>query len=121
GMVQVLLEDRFRVRVHRETRELPLYILSIAKGGPKLQQYNADGCVDRGAGTPATAPTDQQGRVFCGSSIVSNGQWNASKMDMPGIVRILSSMLPRKVVDRTGLTGFFDVHLDLPPNPLDTT
>jgi len=107
GMLQVLLEDRFHVRVHRETRELPLYILSIAKGGPKLQQYNADGCVDRGAGTPATAPTDQQGRVFCGSSIVSNGQWNASKMDMPRIVRILSSMLPRKVVDRTGLTGFF--------------
>src|SRR5229473_809561 len=37
-MLQSLLEDRFKLKLHRETKELPVYVLTVAKGGPKFQQ-----------------------------------------------------------------------------------
>ena len=37
-MLQALLEDRFRLRIHRESKEVPVYEMTVAKGGPKLQR-----------------------------------------------------------------------------------
>ena len=44
-MMQALLHDRFKLRVHRESREIPVYNLTVAKGGPKLQPYRDGSCV----------------------------------------------------------------------------
>src|SRR5258706_11453330 len=38
SLLQPLLEDRFKLKLHRETKELPVYVLTVAKGGPKFQQ-----------------------------------------------------------------------------------
>jgi len=116
GMLQKLLEDRFKLRVHQEIREQSVYTLSIAKGGLKLQPFKEGTCVDRSAGNPGPGSV----LPFCGASVVSQGQWNASKIDMKSVARMLSSMLSRTVNDKTGLTGLFDVHLELPPGSLDS-
>ncbi len=44
-MLQALLEDRFQLKMHRETREVPVYALTIAKGGSKLQPFKEGTCV----------------------------------------------------------------------------
>jgi uncharacterized protein (TIGR03435 family) len=44
-MLQALLEDRFKLRAHRETREVPVYLLTVAKGGIKLQKVDEGSCV----------------------------------------------------------------------------
>src|SRR5262249_5337341 len=44
-MLQSLLEDRFRLRVHRETKEGPVYLLTLAKNGPKLSATKEGACV----------------------------------------------------------------------------
>lgn len=46
-MLQVLLEDRFQLKYHRETRELPVYEITAAKGGFKLRQPVEGDCLDR--------------------------------------------------------------------------
>ena len=43
-MMQTLLEDRFQLKVHRETKEVPAYIMTVAKGGPKLQRTIDGSC-----------------------------------------------------------------------------
>jgi uncharacterized protein (TIGR03435 family) len=43
-MMQRLLEDRFHLKTHRETREVPVYIMTVSKDGPKLQPTRQGGC-----------------------------------------------------------------------------
>src|SRR5579863_4603750 len=43
GMLQKLLQDRFALRIHRETQQRPAYVLTIAKGGPKFKASEQDG------------------------------------------------------------------------------
>ncbi|HKA01179.1 MAG TPA: TIGR03435 family protein [Candidatus Solibacter sp.] len=116
-MMQRLLEERFHMRVHRETREVPVYIMTIAKDGSKLRAATEDSCNQ----TPATefiqplkAPPG--GKPWCGvlTPPVRNGTHFV--MDQHGIrVEAFAKLfqiggLP--VVDRTGLTGTFDIHLE---------
>ncbi len=44
-MLRALLEDRFKLKIRRETRQIPVYALTVAKGGPKLQRFQEGGCV----------------------------------------------------------------------------
>jgi uncharacterized protein (TIGR03435 family) len=44
-MLQALLEDRFKLKVHRETREIPVYVLTEAAGGPKIEPFREGSCV----------------------------------------------------------------------------
>ena len=51
-MIQNLLADRFQLKVHRETRQLPIYALTIAKGGTKLQPVKEGSCIVCEPGSP---------------------------------------------------------------------
>ncbi len=138
-MLQTLLEDRFQLRYHRETRELPVYTLSAARGGLRLPAPKEGGCEN-----PADQPTQLAGGRMtppgtgalpptpCGSANVllarDGARMMGEKVPMPELVRILSMVLGRTVVDRTGFTGIFDIRLDflpdsatpaLPPPPPD--
>jgi uncharacterized protein (TIGR03435 family) len=64
-MMRALLEDRFKLKIHSETREVPVYALTVAKGGAKLQAGRAGNCKSFGlrpsagpAGARATPPGD---------------------------------------------------------------
>ena len=62
--LQTLLRDRFNLTIHRETKELPLYELTVAKGGPKLQPST---CIQRLTGDTAIAP-GKTGSDYCGAT-----------------------------------------------------
>jgi bla regulator protein BlaR1 len=115
-MVQTLLEDRFKLKIHRETREGQVYILSVAKGGLKLPPSQDGGCVDRSPGTvlPAT-----ERRPNCGNNWLrqrgANFAWTATRIDMKGVAGALAVVMRRPVLDKTGAAGFFDVDVALPP------
>jgi uncharacterized protein (TIGR03435 family) len=117
-MLQSLLAERFKLRVRQETRELPIYQLAVAKGGVRLRPPAADGCVARGSGGAAPAPPPRAGQsviAACGTIIAMGGtagmRMDGGKVVMAELVRVLSSMLDRPVVDGTGVTSSFDIHL----------
>ena len=111
-MIRSLLEDRFMIKVHRETRDLPGYVLTVAKGGPKLPQFNEGTCADWGPGTPPPPPPPgHQRTVHCGNNIVTKGRWLATKIDSRGLAGALQAIVGRPVLDHTGLSGFYDVNL----------
>jgi uncharacterized protein (TIGR03435 family) len=108
-MLQDLLEDRFKLKVHRETRELPVFLLTLAKGGPK--EFKAGTCVL----PDPIKPTVESG-PYCGRNQLLRGRWDGSNIDLTKVVDGLSVLLDRKIIDKTGLTGLFDIHLELPPD-----
>ena len=115
-MMQTLLEDRLKLKIHRETRDLPIYALIVAKGGSKLQSVKEGSCtpIDLShlpAGPPAPGQMPNCGRANSrrnGAEIEMNVS-GMSAADFSG--QILSGALDRPVFDKTGLSGLFDFHL----------
>jgi len=112
-MMQALLEDRFRLKIHRETREVPVYELTVAKGGSKLQAAKEQGC----AAFDVDKPDPPPGKHLCGVLIRSStpgsvpAAWYGATIT--DLCRGLSRLLDREVIDRTGVAGVFDVRLEL--------
>jgi uncharacterized protein (TIGR03435 family) len=112
-MVQSLLASRLAMKAHFETRERPAFILTVAKGGPKLHFVNSEDCVPRNP-TKANPP---EGLNYCGNNLVSrDGAWRATHINMKGVTGILSRRLRGPVIDRTGIKGTFDIELQWADN-----
>jgi uncharacterized protein (TIGR03435 family) len=113
-MLQALLEDRFKLRIHRESKEAPAYALVVAKGGSKLEASKAGSCTPVDL-TQSARPQLEPGQPPpCGSSSAGrDGLLKAQGWSMANLCRFLTTHLNRKVVDKTGITGVFDVRLDL--------
>jgi uncharacterized protein (TIGR03435 family) len=116
-MLQALLEDCFKLKTHRETREVPAYGLSIAKGGSKLQPFKEGSCITLDPIQPSF-PIKADDKV-CGLDFarleVRNGR-NFTR-EVHGITLdqfslLLGSILNRPVINKTGLTGLFDFSLE---------
>ncbi len=100
-MVKALLADRFQLKVHQETRELPVYALIPAKGGIKLQPAKDNGR-PRGTG---------------GIAFMVRGWIQGNNVGMPSLVSVLSrEMADRPVVDKTGFSDGFDFRLTWTPD-----
>jgi uncharacterized protein (TIGR03435 family) len=104
-MLQALLADRFKLAVHRETKEMPVYALLPGKGGPRLPEADPKGCVTSG----------QSSLPACGGFFTGPSSLDGRKMAMPQFVDALSIVLGRRVIDKTGFTGTFDIHLEFSP------
>jgi uncharacterized protein (TIGR03435 family) len=108
-MVQSLLEDRFHLKVHRETQEGSVYALVVGKNGPKFK---------------ASAPDATNGNFIRADD--KGLHMEATKGTIEQLVNQLSFTAGRPVLDRTGLTGYFAYTLDwypanrIPPPDLDT-
>jgi uncharacterized protein (TIGR03435 family) len=98
-MLQSLLADRFQLTVHRETKELPIYTLVIAKGGPKLREAKPG---DPGAG-------DMKGSQI-------SGDLTAQAVPIATLVQSLTQMLGHPVSDKTELKGVYDFKLQFTPD-----
>jgi uncharacterized protein (TIGR03435 family) len=92
--LQALLAERFRLKIHRELKDLPMYSLVVAKNGPKLTK-NID----------APGPEATMG----------SGQLKGSKISMSILAGMLAQLLDRAVRDDTGISGDFDVKLNWRP------
>ena len=110
-MLQALLEDRFQLMLHRESKDLPVYELMAAKSGIKLQASKEGSCVTRGPNQPPPAP-GQNGPRFCGAMMMSPRSVDGTAISMSDLTTVLSQTLQRTVIDKTGLTGTFDIHAE---------
>jgi len=122
-MLRNLLTDRFRLKTHRETRELPVYALvkvrDDGKLGPGLTPSTTDcelmmKAARASGGPPPFAPPKPGERPVCGI-YMSPGGLKAGGMPFSTIVNLLEGQAGRLVLDRTGLSGTFDFDLAFTP------
>jgi uncharacterized protein (TIGR03435 family) len=100
SLIQSLLAERFQLRIHRETRELPIYSLVVGKSGPKLQ-----------TSTATSGPTWSK----------TPGLLTGEKISMEMLATdLLEAQLDRVVTDHTGIRGEFDVKLTFAPSDSPT-
>jgi uncharacterized protein (TIGR03435 family) len=95
-MIQKLLADRFGLRLHRETRELPVYAIRVAKGGPKLAP----------AAHPEGKPLEQSD-----SHRDANRLHNYESAPISYLITVEQLWSDRPLVDQTGLAGKYDFTL----------
>jgi len=98
-LLQSLLADRFALRYHRETRELPVYALAIGKGGSRLKRN-----------TSGQRPSMNTSRLTDRARMIGTG------VPMAELASNLGNQLGRIVVDDTGLDGFFDFTMEWVPD-----
>jgi bla regulator protein blaR1 len=131
-MMQTLLEDRFHLKIHVENRDVPVYILTVAPGGPKLQPTKPGSCIslvewEEKYGQLPRQP-GQWPQLPCGpfrpSILDRNHDMDRNVAErtigvethgqtMPVLCLQFSVGAQRDVIDRTGLTGQYDIHLEL--------
>lgn len=99
-MMQTLLANRFKLAVHRESKEMQAFVISVAKTGLKIKESTTDGEM-------AITPSGRVGATFQRATVAK-------------LAELLSGPLQAPVVDETGLTGRYDFSIDL-SNVLDPT
>jgi len=111
-MLQALLEDRFKLKIHRETREVPVYELVVAKGGAKLQPFQGSCIPYRDVEYPPSrsVPLGQR----CGESRRTGNGFEMKGATMADLRMFFLVTLDRPVIDKTGMAGRFNLHLELP-------
>jgi uncharacterized protein (TIGR03435 family) len=100
GMIQKMMAERFKLTFHRDKKELPVYVLSVAKNGPKLNKSEGD-------------PNGLPGLFFRGRP-GDLGVRNATMDDFIGLMQ--SVVLDRPVIDQTEIKGRWDFTLDWTPD-----
>jgi uncharacterized protein (TIGR03435 family) len=96
AMLQILLADRFKLKLHRESKEMPVYALITGASGSKLQSAKepcgSTGCID-----------------------VGPGEFRARSATMVSTAATLSNLVDRPVLDMTGLDGRYDFRMKFDP------
>jgi uncharacterized protein (TIGR03435 family) len=117
-MQQALLADRLKLKVHFETRQMTIFALVVAKGGPKMHEAQVGDAyasgLKRGDGKPFGK----------GVFMMGSGSVRQQGMSLEDLVLNLPGMTGRLVEDKTGLTGVYDFTLHYSasdPPPLDST
>jgi uncharacterized protein (TIGR03435 family) len=126
-MLQTLLENRFQLHVHFEARQVPVYELTIAKGGIKFQFHREGTCVPLASGNVETPqrgiapPTLLPGEKRCANNSVTKGDRVVVEMQRVTIDTLadltlrgayVRGTLDRPVINKTGLSGLFDIHME---------
>ncbi|HEV3221146.1 MAG TPA: TIGR03435 family protein [Candidatus Acidoferrales bacterium] len=96
-MMQALLIDRCKIAFHRETKELPVFMLVVAKGGPKIQESKSSIANPDGSGVTGTL------------QFGPGGSMTFQAMPLTSLIQVLSLQVGRTVLDKTGLTGRYDL------------
>jgi bla regulator protein blaR1 len=112
-MLQALLEDRFKLRIRRETTEVPVFVLT-ANNKTRLKPATAGGCVP-----PANFPVPAlpPGQRYCKVRIgMQPPAVDAEGSNIAEFAKLLAVLLQRPVIDKTELTGAFDIHLEFAPD-----
>jgi uncharacterized protein (TIGR03435 family) len=100
AMLQTMLADRFKVKIHKESKVLPIYAMVVAKGGPKLKETDAE------AGLRIMM--SPKGREMTGKATLSR------------LADSLSNTMDRQVIDMTELKGAYEIDLTWSPDESDS-
>jgi uncharacterized protein (TIGR03435 family) len=106
-MLQTLLEDRFRLKIHREIKAIPVYDLTVGKSGFRLQRLSEGSCV-------RPAPLARQCGLF---GAAANNSAELTSVDLFGMslnqaCQWLGRRVDRPIVNKTGIEGLFTFHLE---------
>ena len=121
AMMRNLLADRFGLKVHRETREVPVYALEVAKGGLKMKQLPPDPALDlehQGEENMAMTIQPTGGAYKLGNGAyfsVDDKGFEGKKLSMRYLARVIRPFLDRPVLDMTNQKGAYDFVLNLTP------
>ncbi|HEY6344227.1 MAG TPA: TIGR03435 family protein [Bryobacteraceae bacterium] len=108
-MVQALLADRFKLAVHREMKEMPVYALTVAKGGPKLVKADIE---EKDCPTPPPGGGGD-GNKFCHRFNGGRGRgMQARAVTVSDMAAWAGNWADRPIVDKTGLKGLYHIETD---------
>jgi uncharacterized protein (TIGR03435 family) len=136
-MIQGMLKDRFELKAHKETRDLPVYELTVVKGGLKMK-LSADQTPpvpaapaplpDRGGVPRGDRGTTGRGQVGLGQAAgprqrgtqgftINNGRYafEGNAITLQAIINAIQQRVDRPIIDKTVLSGLFDVNLEWSP------
>ena len=108
-MMQHALADRFKLKAHIETKTLPVYELVLSKGGSKLKDADPNS-------THPNAIKGPDGVAKPGMMRFGRDRLDAQGIGINSLTSFLSQRLERTVIDKTGLTGKYDVTLTFKPD-----
>jgi len=112
-MLQSLLAERFQLVLRRDTKEMPVYALVVAKNGPKFKDaHESDPNIPELSGRTDLPAGGPRPRV----TFIRRGRLTIQGGNMPGLAAQLSNFLGRTVIDKTGLTGSYDLKLEWVPD-----
>jgi uncharacterized protein (TIGR03435 family) len=114
AMLQAMLADRFKLVVHRETKEIPIYEMTVARNGPKFKPSGATALADIRQAHPNAVNA-----IALGNAVVASGPSPGQQMlfgvTMPALGTFLSTLVGRHIQDKTGLTGKYDITYQMEP------
>ena len=127
-MLRTLLAERFKLVVHRETREMPVYSLVKARPDGRLGDRLKPAAVDCGpaargrggppptppGGAPGAAPGPQGPLMGC-RAMISPGRLQIAGQPLAQLASLLANQVGRPIVDKTGLAGAYDIELSFMP------
>jgi uncharacterized protein (TIGR03435 family) len=115
-MMQTILEDRFKLQIHRKTRQEPVYELAMGTSSPQLKPLQGGSCTPVVIGRPL--PLLPDGQHLC-RNMVNLDSPRAVEMEggtLSSFAGLLGMALDRPVIDKTGITGNFEIHLVFSPD-----
>src|SRR5262249_31712954 len=120
-MLRALLEERFKLKTHRELEDVPMYTMTVAKGGLKIKPIGEKGCtsfdVAKNLSRDEMLALDRSSTPVCGNFTSLGNQYKRT-WTLGGITlakfanQTLSGVLDRHVMDKTGVTDMFNIHLE---------
>jgi uncharacterized protein (TIGR03435 family) len=122
-MLVPLFEDRFKMKWHSEMRVMPVYVLSVAKNGPRLPKPQKGSCAEVDRRTPPSQAGPGKRLLFpCGSTGMplpapGRAELYGGQVQMPALVDRLIGILDRPVIDKTGFTAPFDLQMEFAFQP----
>jgi len=115
-MLKSLLADRFKLTIHKETRQLPVFELVEDKGHSKLQVADPGACFARDAKTPKRTGSGEGQSLACGRLYFpAPNEILGKSVQMSSFAEALSSRVGKTVIDKTAAAGLFDIDLKWTP------
>jgi uncharacterized protein (TIGR03435 family) len=118
-MVQALLENRFKLRIRRESREQPVYALVVGKGGPKLENSKFQ---DQDCGDTSSKWLSNPACHFLDGG--QDGGLHGASVTIANVIEYVQDFTDQPLFDKTGLTGFYNIQTEgwapmrvTPPGP----
>lgn len=119
-MLQALLEDRFKLKTHRETHEVPVFEMTLGKAGSKLKPAEEGSCTTVDFSNLQKIRPDVGEKPYCGQIVTQfhGPNWivEVHSMTLDDFSKWLDGGLDRLVFNKTGIAGKFDFRLEFAPD-----